>query len=236
MKDEKETKARLLMSAKQEFMQKGYQGASLRNICKNAGVTTGALYFFFRDKEELFDYLVQPVLEMVQNMMEAHMKQELLEVENGSEESSDDIGDDEYASRQIVHMLYENYDSVQLLLTKSQGSKMAGCIDAFVNLAEQNYRSLAAVQSAKSGVPEPDEYTIHWMAHMQIDAFVHLLTHEPDEEKALEHLQDVVRYLVAGWYALFDVEATPKVKRLEAIEKSKKKKGKKKAKKGKIEK
>jgi len=63
-------------------MQKGYQGASLRNICKNAGVTTGALYFFFRDKEELFDYLVQPVLEMVQNMMEAHMKQELLEVEN----------------------------------------------------------------------------------------------------------------------------------------------------------
>ena len=53
MKDERETKDKLLISAKQEFLEKGYQKASLRNICKNAGVTTGALYFFFQDKEDL---------------------------------------------------------------------------------------------------------------------------------------------------------------------------------------
>lgn len=51
MKEEKETKERLLISAKKEFVEKGYLQASLRNICKNAGVTTGALYFFFQDKE-----------------------------------------------------------------------------------------------------------------------------------------------------------------------------------------
>ena len=59
MKDDKETKSRLLASAKQEFMEKGYLQASLRNICKNAGVTTGALYFFFQDKEDLFASLVE---------------------------------------------------------------------------------------------------------------------------------------------------------------------------------
>ena len=219
MKDEKETKAKLLISAKTEFMEKGYQGASLRNICKNAGVTTGALYFFFQDKEELFASLVQPVVEVIQKLMEAHMKQELLEVEEPTEKATkeasekpveelqDDenaIGDDVYAAGKIVHILYENYDSVQLLLLKSQGSKMAGCIEAFVSFAEQNYRALAKAQSEKWGVPLPDEYTIHWLAHMQIDAFVHLLTHEPDEEKAMAHLRDVIKYLVAGWYALFD--------------------------------
>ena len=36
MKDERETKEKLLASAEHEFMEKGYQGASLRNICKNA--------------------------------------------------------------------------------------------------------------------------------------------------------------------------------------------------------
>ncbi len=239
MKDEKETKAKLLISAKTEFMEKGYQGASLRNICRNAGVTTGALYFFFQDKEELFASLVQPVVEMIQKLMEAHMKQELLEVEGlekavtekSAEESQEDensIGDDVYAAAKIVHILYENYDSVQLLLLKSQGSKMAGCIEAFVSFAEQNYRALARAQSEKWGVPLPDEYTIHWLAHMQIDAFVHLLTHEPDEEKAMAHLRDVIKYLVAGWYALFDAEATPKAKKQEAQEKNKKKKKKKK--------
>ena len=60
MKEEKETKERLLISAKKEFVEKGYLQASLRNICKNAGVTTGALYFFFQDKEDLFAAVVGP--------------------------------------------------------------------------------------------------------------------------------------------------------------------------------
>lgn len=204
MGNEKETKERLLASAKQEFMEKGYQGASLRNICRNAGVTTGALYFFFKDKEELFASLVQPVLSTVQGLMAEHMKQELLELDEEYTGTFAEIGDDIYASEQLVHALYENYDSVQLLLTKSQGSKLAGCIDEFVGYAQRNYRRLADTQAKVRGVPAPDDYTIHWMAHMQIDAFVHLLTHEADETKAIEHVHDIVKYLVAGWYALFE--------------------------------
>lgn len=43
-----ETRKELLKCAKEEFMDKGFMGASLRNICQKAGVTTGALYFFLR--------------------------------------------------------------------------------------------------------------------------------------------------------------------------------------------
>ena len=35
---------RILESAKEEFLDKGFLGASLNNICRKAGVTTGALY------------------------------------------------------------------------------------------------------------------------------------------------------------------------------------------------
>ena len=34
-----------------EFLDKGFQGASLRQIVKNAGVTTGAFYGYFSSKE-----------------------------------------------------------------------------------------------------------------------------------------------------------------------------------------
>lgn len=184
-------------------MEKGYQGASLRNICKNAGVTTGALYFFFKDKDDIFASLVAPVLGSIRTMMEAHMQQELQEVKGELQEGKDDFSDDIYASRRIIHELYQNYDRVQLLLTKSQGSSLAGCIDEFVAFTEKNYRMLADAQAKVCGVAAPDDYTIHWMAHMQIDAFVHLLTHESDEEKAVAHLGDILKYLLAGWYALF---------------------------------
>lgn len=49
-----ETKIHLIQCAKKEFMEKGFAGASLRGICQKAGVTTGALYFFFQDKDDLF--------------------------------------------------------------------------------------------------------------------------------------------------------------------------------------
>ena len=35
---------KLLESAKEEFLSKGFLEASLKTICDNAGVTTGALY------------------------------------------------------------------------------------------------------------------------------------------------------------------------------------------------
>ena len=43
-----------------EFLDKGFQGASLRQIVKNAGVTTGAFYGYFSSKEALFASIVEP--------------------------------------------------------------------------------------------------------------------------------------------------------------------------------
>ena len=49
---------RLLSAAKEEFLQKGFKDASLAEICKAAGVTTGALYKRYEGKEALFSSLV----------------------------------------------------------------------------------------------------------------------------------------------------------------------------------
>ena len=46
-------------AAVSEFMDKGFAGASLRQIVKNAGVTTGAFYKYYPTKEALFAELVE---------------------------------------------------------------------------------------------------------------------------------------------------------------------------------
>ena len=48
----------ILSTAEKEFREKGFLSASLRNIVKTAGVTTGAFYGYFKSKEELFEALV----------------------------------------------------------------------------------------------------------------------------------------------------------------------------------
>lgn len=204
MKDERETKDKLLISAKQEFLEKGYQKASLRNICKNAGVTTGALYFFFQDKEDLFASIVQPSLDRIIAMLSQHTKQELMELQEHPDAQEDNMQDDIVASQAILDVLYGDYDNILLILTKSQGSRYEHCVDEFVDMLQQSYRVLSVEQARRMGVKPPDDYTLHWVSHIQIDAFVQLILHEPDKVKALEHLDSILRYLLAGWMALFE--------------------------------
>ena len=47
-----------LASARREFLEKGFEKASLKRICENANVTTGALYKRYSGKEELFAAVV----------------------------------------------------------------------------------------------------------------------------------------------------------------------------------
>jgi AcrR family transcriptional regulator len=48
-----DTKERLLKAALDVFAEQGYQTASVEEIASRAGVTKGALYYWFRDKEDL---------------------------------------------------------------------------------------------------------------------------------------------------------------------------------------
>ncbi len=59
----------ILESAKKEFMEKGFLNASLRRICANAGVTTGALYKRYAGKEDLFRALVQDTLDDIDQVV-----------------------------------------------------------------------------------------------------------------------------------------------------------------------
>ena len=56
------THKKILESGKKIFKEQGFEKANLRAICKEAGVTTGAFYGHFEDKESLFAELVEPLI------------------------------------------------------------------------------------------------------------------------------------------------------------------------------
>ena len=61
--------------AADEFLRKGFRGASLREIVKKAGVTTGAFYGYYKSKEELFSALVKPHADYVSNLFKGLVEQ-----------------------------------------------------------------------------------------------------------------------------------------------------------------
>lgn len=62
-KADKSIDPRILESAKREFLALGFEKASLKAICDNAQVTTGALYKRYSGKEALFRALVDETVE-----------------------------------------------------------------------------------------------------------------------------------------------------------------------------
>jgi AcrR family transcriptional regulator len=60
-----ETVDRILVAADEEIGERGLSGASTTGIAARAGLSVGALYRFFRDKESIADALAQRYLEAV---------------------------------------------------------------------------------------------------------------------------------------------------------------------------
>jgi len=59
----KATRARLLAAAEKVFAEKGYDGAKLADIAQEAGVSVGAVYFRFKDKDALFLAIAETFIE-----------------------------------------------------------------------------------------------------------------------------------------------------------------------------
>ncbi len=209
MNDEKETRKKLQESAMQEFLEKGFMKASLRSICKNAGVTTGALYFFFQDKDDLFASLVKEPLANVYAVMEQHFADEKQALESGEFLSgaiqTEDSADDFRVTVDIVHAMYSSRDQFRLLLEKSQGSSLEGAVDQIVQISDQHYQMLAETMAKLTGAPPIEHNVIHWIAHMQIDLFVYAVTHIESEQEAIRYMEHAVRYMVCGWYGMFGI-------------------------------
>jgi len=60
-----ETKKRILASARTVFVEEGYAQASMRQIARASGISVGALYLHFKNKEKLYLTFVQEWMEQL---------------------------------------------------------------------------------------------------------------------------------------------------------------------------
>ena len=132
----------LMVSAKEHCLESGYEKASLRKICSSAGVTTGALYFSFANKEALFDALVGPTLQKLDKVI-GEVEQKVLK-EGGKNFDANRFNDF------IFQFLIDNKDGLRLLMTRAEGSQFenfAQKIHRYVEHLMENYaRSVGGVE------------------------------------------------------------------------------------------
>ena len=111
---------RLLKSARDEFMERGFLKAELKKICDNAGVTTGAVYKRYKGKEELFCAVVEQVAAILDDFINSRAAIDFSEMSDGDVRKTW-IMNEKY-TLDIFKMLWDIRGDFVLLLEKSAGT------------------------------------------------------------------------------------------------------------------
>ena len=185
-------------AAKKEFLEKGFKTASLRNIVKMAGVTTGAFYGYYKSKEELFGALVD---EQYRYVMEHFCQAQDEFAELPAEEQPDHLSEISGDCMLDVLLYSQDYqDEFQLLLRCAEGTRYEHMIDEMVEIeVEATHRYQKSLGSVGRPSPEINSMLEHMLATGMFNAYFEMFIHQMPLDQAKGYLKNLRDFTTAGW-------------------------------------
>lgn len=193
---------RILSCAKTEFLDKGYQDASLRAIAAAAKTSTNSIYVRFGDKEGLFSAIVEPVLN---KMIEMFIKiQEEFHQMDSSEQAEKMTDYSDGGTSVLVDYMYEHIDEFRLLLDSSYGTRFHNFVDELVRIeVEYTYKYMETVGYPERMGDAMTEKLLHIVTTSRFESIFEVIRHGMSREEAAEYIDLLSRYHRKGFFEVF---------------------------------
>lgn len=200
-----DTEKNILNTARKHFLKDGFSGASLRNIVKDAGLTTGAFYKYYPTKEALFDALTDPYIEHIYQIYDRVVEDfEKLSAKEQTSNMSDTFGD---GMNQMIDYIYEHYDNFRLLLKCGDSGKFETFIH---NMVDREMKSgLEYVKKMKEDgieIPIVGESLMHMIYTGFFLSIFQIIEHDIDKETAKRNVRKLREFNTGGWERLWNVK------------------------------
>lgn len=201
-RDGRITREKILAAAKEEFLDKGFENSSIREIARKADVTSAALYRHFDNKNEIFAALVEPGLEAINEWTADHETRAYADAENGRAEQA--------ASRSEVDMMREvvfpNRDTFKLLVSCSQGTAYEHFIHDLVERQQADLsQGLGWLKQRGFKVNEISDGALHMMLSAYTTALFEPIAHDYPEEDTMQYYRTMERFFLPGWRELLGI-------------------------------
>lgn len=189
---------KLIEAARAEFLEKGFRGASLHKIVERAGITTGALYTRYKNKDALFCSLVREVLEAAGERM-GQMQQSYTAAQ-ASGDPKQILAVIRQEEAVYLDLLLDHREACILLFCRSAGSSLEAELNRMMDQkaaqTEAYFRSMAKPGAEVEG--------LSFIISSQLHFFRQILEKCGDREHTLRCMKTVTRYMNAGWEAIFE--------------------------------
>lgn len=183
-----EVRESIRTAAIKTFTDKGYRGASMREIASLAGMSVGNLYRYFKNKEEMFGYLVQPLIDMFlkANLKEQEFKGDMLDV-NMLEHS-------EFIQLMLEsRMIYR--EELFILFLRADDSPFAGAKEQFATFLEDKTEKFLVQKLAEGEIIKGRLFS-KYLASAIVDTFCVVLEEAKDNEEFIFSMIEYGEYVV----------------------------------------
>ena len=205
MSDDKKTLDLILQCAEEEFLEKGFQNASLRNIVKLAGVTTGAFYRYFSSKDALFAALVEPHAAQVKHLFLSDIeKWDALSPEDKLQHMTDIS---KPCISAILDYIYDHYTGFKLLICAAGGTVYENFIHDLVEAeVDSSFRCAEVLRGLGHKVPEMDRELCHMVTSAMFSGIFEIVAHDMNKEDAKRRVAQLQEFFTGGWCKLLNYE------------------------------
>lgn len=189
---------KILECARDEFMEKGFNDASMRTIAERAGYTTGMLYSRFADKDRLFRALVgegadelYDYFKGVQDEFAGFPAEKQIAEMHSYVDSKVDV---------MVDIIYRHFDAFRLIVTGSAGSSYQYYIDKMIEIETDNTeRFIRLLKSAGVKVKDIRADLNHMLASALFNGMFEVVAHALPKEDAVVYIKRLQEFFNAGW-------------------------------------
>ncbi|MDE7326731.1 MAG: TetR/AcrR family transcriptional regulator [Lachnospiraceae bacterium] len=179
-----EIRERILAAALDEFYERGYKLAAMRNIATNAQIPTGLIYSYYKNKADLFDAILRPVLYDWERVLTA-----------GGEDDKKHLNAEIYglskAETECLLNLFDHRKEFIILIDKSDGTKYECEKERFVKDIEAHLLEHRDDTTA-------DAVFIHIIANNFVDGLMQIMYHYKGKEWAIMILHKLSKMYLSG--------------------------------------
>lgn len=199
-RDKTETHKRIVPAATAEFLEKGFEQASMRSIAARINMSVAGLYRHFADKEALFSALVTPALDAFEAWYKMHkaMDYKLLD-----RQELDAMWESEAEAAMIREVIYPHFVSFKLLVCCSEGTRFADFQHHIVMLEQkETIAFLEAARARNLPVKDISPEELHLLLSAYVSALFEVVVHDFSLEEAEHYLKTFAEFFVPGWRAV----------------------------------
>ena len=195
------TLEKIQQAALAEFLDKGFLGASLRQIVKNAGVTTGAFYGYFSSKEALFNAIVEP---HAAALMGRFMEAQTTFAELPEKEQPEHMGlESGRCVAWMVDYICAHREPVKLLLCCAEGTSYEHFVHNMVEVeVEYTQRYMEVLRRLGRDIPVLDKSLCHIIASGMFNGIFEIVVHDMPRDQAMRDVDQLRAFYTAGWSKL----------------------------------